>query len=477
MTFLERLWRSPILNAWFHHGVKILMAILAIPIALANLSAEEVNVWLLFTTATAMGQGVIFGFNVTFVRFFSYTYSGVDIREFRTIKSKFVESYSNECNYLQMGYLFKMMGVIFIFLAIIYFVTLLVLGTWMLYKPIMALQNYSVGWLLWLFVLTATTIIVYLSMYQILLEGINDVALVHRVGGIVNTFGLVATLLVLWLHTSLINLIVAYQVTALVAALALLASVHWFRGNLLGKIKGGQLKKEVFTVLWESTWKSGITTIMANIIKHVSGVIVAQLFPPVQSASFLLTKRFFDVVDSFTMISFQAKAPEIARLRGRGDISSLILLLRKVQYICYAIFLIGVSTILFSSDIILNAIGSEVSIATYDLLLLFSVAHLLSRWGGINLSISNQANHIIEHISSAIFFVLYFMSIYFLYGTLGLNVFPAAVIFSCMVTMPFIASITYKTFGTNFLAFEKKVFLPVVGALFVINLVYVVTYV
>ena len=64
----------------------------------------------------------------------------------------------------------------------------------------------------------------------------------------------------------------------------------------------------VFILVWES-WKSTITNISSNIINNISGILVANYFNTAQSATFLFTKRIFNVIESFTQTTFQARLP------------------------------------------------------------------------------------------------------------------------------------------------------------------------
>ena len=312
-----------------------------------------------------------------------------------------------------------------------------------------------------------------MTIYQIYLRGINKVALINRVTTAVSFGGILLVLYVGIYFPSLLNIVTAIQFIALVNSSCIYFVAKKSNNSFVETIPKSHFKKEVFHEVWDSAWKSGFTTILATIIKHISGVIVAQLFNPLSSASFLLTKNIFELLESFTMVPFQAKIPEIASLRGRGDFKKLLPLLRKILYLTYGTFIIGIVIILFFGSDILNIIKGNVVLGSLSLLVAFVFSTLISRWSGINLAISNQANNVIEHINASIVFLVYFLFIGLFYKQLDTVVFPLASLFGTLATVPFIIKRTYKTLHTTFFKFERYIFIPVLFIVGLISFIYI----
>ncbi|WP_108869584.1 hypothetical protein [Aquimarina aquimarini] len=470
---LSKLYNSSIFTSWISQLIKVVFSLVTLPIVLKQFSVEQVNVWFLFITIVGIGQGIQYGFNTTFVRFFSYSFSGVRIKEFFDIKNKLEASLSKDVDKQEFSDLYVVLKRTFLFLTLIYFFLLAVFGTWGVIKPIGFLENYQEGWIAWLVIILSTSINLYMSIYQIYLRGINKVALINRVITIVSFFGIFLILFVGIYFPSLLNIILVVQFIAIMNSLCLYFASQKSNDSFLQKIPKSFFKKEVFNEVWDSAWKSGLTTIFATVIKHISGVIVAQLFTPISSASFLLTKRLFELLESFTMVTFQAKIPEIAAFRGRGDFKKLIPLLKKVLYLSYGIFVIGIVVILFFGENLISIIKGNAELGGISLLLAFTYSTLISRWAGINLAISNQANNVIEHINASIVFVIYFLFLGLLYKELGIVVFPLAALVSTLATAPFIIKRTYKTLNTTFIEFEKYMFIPIIIIVSLISLVYI----
>jgi len=469
---LHRLYNSAIINSWFSGLIMLFSSLIAIPIVLSKLSVEEINVWFLFASIVAISHGVLFGFNSTFARFVAYANSGVKISEFRNLRFKKESTFSDYVDNSELGRIFFLMKKVYLFLSLIYAFIIIAIGYFALSKPIAALDIQAEGWLAGLIVAVSTIMTLSFGYYQVFLLGINKVALVQRIMSVVNLVGLFFILIVLFIYPTLISIVLVYQLVALSTTFSI---IYYSRRELKNNNISNRNKKfdrELFTIVWESAWKSGITTILSNVVQHISAIIVAHFFVPAVSASFLFTKRLFDILARFTMTTFQARLPIIAKYRGRGDFDTLIPFLRQTQYISFSVLLIGYAILLFFGEGILSLIKSNVNIGDFTLLMLFSFATFLSRWGGMNLSISNQANHVVEHINALIGATIYLITIYLFFNFLGVNIFPFANIISFFFVLYLFIKNVYPTIHTTFISYEKKVMFPAISILAFTNVAY-----
>lgn len=419
----------------------------------------------------AISQGVLFGFNTTFLRFISYSYSGVNISEFQNIKEKKSVNFNGSINIKEFSKIFSLMKYTYVWITIIYIIFILITGYFILRKPISFLENPNDGWFSFLVVVFCSSITIFLGFYQIFLEGLNKVALVQRAFSVINFFGIFFILIVLFYFPSLILIVLVYQIITVFANLIifLLARKEIKKMNL-PFIK---YSKQLFLIVWDSAWKGGITAILATTLKHVSVIFVSNFFIPSISATFLFTKRLFDIIEKFTMTPYQARIPEIAKYRSRGDLKSLIPFLKQTQFYCFIIFLLGYVSLISIGDYVLPLISSNVDLGDVTLIVLFSFASFFNRWSGITLSISNQANLILEHLNSYIIFFVYFILLFLLYEILGIYSFPIAQLVSVIIAAFFIFKKIYLTLNTNFYEFEKLNILLYFLILVIINTVYI----
>lgn len=469
---IHRLLNSSILNSWFSNVVILVSSLIAIPIVITNLDVQEINIWFLFASVVAMSQSILFGFNGTFARFISYSFSGVKIKEYQVIKHKNNINFNETFCVLELSRIFYLMRNIYFFLSICFLFVLIIIGYFVLRHPVNLLTYPNEGWTSWMIIVASTTYTLSFGYYQVFLEGINKVALVQRTIGLVNLIGLPFILGILYFYPTLIAIVFIYQLISLITTTCIIYFAILERKKLGIKSSKNKIDKELFAIVWESAWKSGITTILANIVKHISAVLVAQLFSPAISASFLFTKRLFDVIERFTMTTFQARIPIIAKLRGQGDFKKLIPFLRQTQIMSFSVFLVGYSILLFFGESVLEIINSNVELVNFNLIILFSFATFLSRWGAMNMLISNQANHVVEHYNALIGSSVFFIVIYFLYGSLGINVFPVAQILSFIAVIFLFIKNVYPSIQETFYNYEKRLMLPMLGVLILINSIY-----
>ena len=86
--------------------------------------------------------------------------------------------------------------------------------------------------------------------------------------------------------------------------------------------------------------------------------------------------------------------------------------------------------------------------------------------------ISNMANHVVDYKLFLIIIVVYFSTIYSLYDIIGIEIFPIAIILGFIVGAPILIKYVYSTFDTTFIRYEKKVSIPLLVVLTLVNIVY-----
>lgn len=468
-----KLYNSAIFTSWISQGSRLLFSLIVIPVIVIKLSTEEINVWFLLTSIVILGQSIQFGFNPTFVRFISYAISGIRIRDFKHLKSKFNPEYNKNINNDELADLIITLKRIYLVLTIIFTILLITLGSLALKKPISFLDNPTSGWLSWCAVVVTSAISLYQSVYQIILLGLNQVALVQRVTALINIIGVFVIILVAINLPSLFNIVLVYQLIQV--SITSILIFYFFKANnsLLLKLNlNRKFKWNVFKIIWDSAWKSGISVFISNTINQVSGLIVAHKFSTEISASFLFTKRIFEVLSTLSMTVFQAKLPHLSSLRGKGDLIKLMPIVKLVLYNTYGIIFLGYITLIIGGESLLTLIKGNTEFGSIELVITFSFLLLITRWGAICQGLSNQANNVIEHLGAMYGLLVYCIFILLFFNQLGIYSFPLAIIVSNIITMPIIIKHMYSTLNTTFLKFEKNYFIPALILLILINIFY-----
>ncbi len=467
----NRIYHSAIFNSWFSNAIILFSSIIAIPIVITKLNIEEINVWLLLGSIVAISKSVILGFNGTLLRFIAYSHAGVKIEDFKSLKMKKTNK-TNEFNIEEFSSIYFMLKRIYVYLSLTYIAIILTISYFGLQKPIGELSYESDGWIATLIILISTSTTVIFGFYQIFLNGIGKVADVQRIVGIVNLFGLFFILLTLYMYATLISIVLVYQLVAVFTTFVLVIKAKKEMKHFEFDEKSNKFDKKLFSVIWDSSWKSTITTILANIIRHISAILVAQLFTPTVSASFLFTKKIFDIIDGFCKATFQARIPVLAKYRGTGNLDTFIPYLRKTEYLSYGVFLIGYVALLIGNEYILPLFSSNVELGSTTLIIIFSYTIFISRWAGMTAAISSISNHVIDHIYIFFVAIIYFVTLYAFYESVGINIFPLAILCGFVLSSPILISAVYQTIHVSFVEYEKQTLLPMFGILTLINLIY-----
>ena len=154
---IYKILNSPILTGWIFNGARLLQSLILLPFILAQFSPEEINVWFLFLSIIAISEIVVFGLNSTFVRFISYTASGVHFSSFDKIKDNVKCKVEFDVNH-QMDEILKILFILFTGIAIFYGSVLYIGGHYVLDKPISFISNPGPVWAAWFILVFANTI-------------------------------------------------------------------------------------------------------------------------------------------------------------------------------------------------------------------------------------------------------------------------------------------------------------------------------
>ena len=454
-------------SAWLFGGLSAISGVILLPFILNKLSPEEINVWFLFFLITGISEMVVFGFNITFSRFVSYTIAGIHYHNFNKIKNN-TQTKKGLNIQKQLSEIFTLCIITFGAIAFIYLIIGSSFGYLALKKPISFLTDSSVGWNSWVIIIFGNFIRILLYVFPIFLQGMNKMSIYYNILSFQRIAYITMALSVLYFSPSLLSLSIASTLSLIIVSL-----LFWLVFYLKNKeIKVLKINKDLFYTIWDSAWKSGITKIIAPILQYISGIIFAQFASPFASSSFLLTQRIFDIILQLSDITFNNFLPKIAFLRGNNNFNDLNNLIKKVSLLSFSIFVLGYLIFLFFGENLLLMTRSNVALAPKNIIILFSFAYLLGRLGSNQLNLANQANQVIEHKNILIYAVSYFFFLFLFIKDMSMWVFPTAMIIAQIISLLFIVNRSYKLYNTKFIEAEKMSFIPVYVILLVINLIY-----
>ena len=153
---------------------------LIIFVSSTTLSIEETNVVLFFVTIVGVAQIAQLGFNVTYLRYFTYSNSGINASKFRKVAdNKCVNSDIESSK--QFYCLIYSAKKVYVVLSIFLIISLLIFGSLLLSKPASQVDDRTSVLTSWLIVLLTVPITFYLSLYRTVLEGMKKILFVQKV--------------------------------------------------------------------------------------------------------------------------------------------------------------------------------------------------------------------------------------------------------------------------------------------------------
>ena len=324
---IKKAWNSPTIMTWLSYSTKALTLFGVLPLVIKQFAPGDVVLWYLFSTIITIQSLADFGFRQTFSRVISYAFSGaVDIGVFNNTNSKTnANNYNEAPNLPLLNSIVATMKHIYLRLTAIIFVLMVIFGTWTMFKPVQSAANISQAWWGWVVVLLVSCISFYGKIYMNFLEGLFKIALVRRVETLTSLGSILTSIAVLIWSPTLLNLVIVNQLWVLIVTFRDWYLCKTFDGKFyLSVSKPESFNKEIFTKIWPSAWRSGISGLMSIGLTNVTGLIYAQVGSTAGIASYLLALRIINQVRDISMAPFYSKLPLLAMLRAKRDTQGLL---------------------------------------------------------------------------------------------------------------------------------------------------------
>lgn len=459
-NYFYRAWNSPTLMTWGSFFSRSLSLVVVLPLLLTRLSTEEIALWYLYMTIISFQMLVDVGFSPTFSRVIAYAMGGVKVDDLKSPKAQ----NNGQVNWETLELIYSEMRVIYSRLGLLWPTLLVVFGTLALIKPVSHVQNTFSAWSAWGVILVVSTVAIRGNIYSSYLQGINQIALLRRWEAITSIGAIVTSFLVLILGGGLLGLVIAHQGWQVLNILR----NRW----LSGVVEDGRFKsfarekknKKVFDAVWPSAWRSGVGHFMTYGLVQASGVLYAQVGTAAGVASYLLALRLIQTVSQFSQAPFYSKLPVFARLFAEDKKDELVAFAKRrmrLSYWCYVAGFIGLG---IAGEPLLKFIGSNADFPAHLLWSLLGLAFFVERYGAMHLQLYSTTNHIIWHIVTIAFGIIYILACLILFDLIGVHCFPVGILLGHLGFYSwYSAKHSYKFFALSFKSFDlPTVFVPLV---------------
>ncbi|QDW26947.1 hypothetical protein FFJ24_019845 [Pedobacter sp. KBS0701] len=362
---------------------RVASSAILLPLILRFLPAEEVGVWALFSSISALIFLLDFGFNSSFTRNVTYVFSGAHILEAEGITK--VDNIKNHVNYELLKGLISAMRWFYGRVSMLLLALLITVGSFYIYH---VLKDYSGNqvhiYLSWGMFCVINTYNLYTLYYDALLEGKGLIRVAKKITIIGNlTYLAIAALLVLN-GFGLLALVSSQFIAVLI--IRILSYRVFFTVPLKKELDNAANinNKDILAKIYPNAFKYGITSLGGFMIQRSSIFIGATFISLVSIASFGVTRQLLEVLVAVANIALATYLPKIAKLRLEDDIQSIKVIYIRGIILSNAIFISGALILYYIGPIFLAALSSHTKLVSQNVLL----AMIFSSWIGLNAGIS-----------------------------------------------------------------------------------------
>lgn len=460
---LLRLWRSGTITTWASFLSRSVGTLLLLAIVLRKFTPADFNLWALFSIFLSLQTVADFGFGFTFVRALSAALAGANAP--RMLLRGREDLGATPPNGMMVARIIGTMRAIYRRLALIYLAVLVSVGTYLMIRPIS--QSDSSGWISWGIIMISGYVTLRSNYLIMLMQGLNEVALLRRWEAITSVAGTVVGCVALLLNGSLMILVISTQFWVVFAALRnfhicrkLLRDRFGLTGIPLARTDGEMVK-----TLWPSAWRTAIGAIMSLGLIQATGIFYAQIADPVVTASYLLCLRILQMLSAFSQAPFYSKLPLLTQWQAKGMREQLLALAAKGMRLSLWVYVGGFLTVGIICPLAIRFLESPMEFPSLRLWSILGLMFFIERYGAMHLNLYSTTGHIINHIVNGVTGILSFLYMIFLFPVLGIFTVPVGLLLGYIsFYMWYPSKYTYKEYNLRFSVFDRKVaFFPLLA--------------
>lgn len=386
---------------WNYAGntLNIGMGIFLLPIILLMLTTQEIGLWYVFASMSALVMLVDFGFSPTIMRNITYSWSGA---EELLPEGTLQVDVDGKPNYGLLKSIITSSKKIYMILTIMSGILLFSLGTFYIYGLLPGNEmEYLVAWLIYAL---AIILNLYYSYWTPLLKGIGAIKEANQVLIISRLIYIMLSIIGLILGGGLVWLSLMYLVSGLL--LRILSKVYFYR--LLGgafyhqDIEDKYNFKKIFTVMWPNAKKLGVVSIGAWMITRSTTLLCATYLGLEITAQYGLSLQILGIVGSFSSLLFNAYIPEIASSRVSHNFRRYNQIFSRAISLQWVVAIIGLLNVVILGPISLVLIGSNSTLLPSSILVMLGIV-LFLEWNHSTFATLITMSNTVPFVGAAIY--------------------------------------------------------------------------
>lgn len=361
--------------SYFSQFFNTAAGLIILPLILRLLSAEEIGMNYLMLTIGSMVALFDFGFAPQFGRNITYVLSGA-----KELKKEGVDVVdSKDIDYRLLSTMIHTARYVYRRLSLIVLFTMLTLGSGYIYNVTEGFTNVNNSFIIWLVYSISTFFNIYYSYYTSLLTG-KGLIMEARKASVYSrlTYMLLAASL-LFMGIGLLGVALASLIAPFVNRYF---SYHYFFTPDLRKEIGAikiskQEKIDLLKMIWHNSKKLGIVYVSGYVITRLSLFMAGLYLSLTDIASFGLMMQLVTLITSFSGTLFVTYQPMFSYLRVKNNNHLLIRKFAFSMNVQYVLYLAGIFLLVFLGPWILTLIGSNATLPSHLIVLLYALTVLL----------------------------------------------------------------------------------------------------
>lgn len=395
---------------YFSRFLRIGQGLILLPLILKLLPTDQIAIWALYATITALVSMFDLGFSNVFSRNATQILSGKKIGFNSTAKQIAATEPSSigEIDVYDFKKLIIIMKKYYFYISSILLIFLLSVGSFYLYKVSHDVANKFQLYLSWLFLIGSAILNFYYNYIAIILQSkglVKETQIISVYGILISMFFAIIGILIGW---GLIAITLAGFISVIYN--------RFFLYKLYNKEIKPIFPSEIITFeiayfkeIWRVTYKVSIASISSLVI-YRSGVIIISLFLPLNEAgSFAFSMNLAFIISEVSFMFFYSHLPQINSMVFHGNNDGLKKTFLSSIFMTILSFCMGGCAIVLFGNQILGLIGSHMMLIPKIPFTLIFVILLLDQIQNMSTFIlfsSNKLNYMWPYAISATLIVI-----------------------------------------------------------------------
>lgn len=302
---MQKLFKSATITTWFFSGSKLIILLFLTSLIIKKFNVGEIALWYLFSSVQGLAHLFDIGFSSTIIRFTAYNRA---IEDPKDTQKNFQKLYNS-------------MNTVFIFLVLIVFAFLSLIGYFSVW-PLIIKNEISNGLLSFAPIFFILPLNFFLKKNDAFIKGMNEVSLYNNWNAVLYFATGLITIIMLLLEMPFYLVVLTSQLGILINSIKnifLLKQVVDFDLKLFAF----SYDKSIINNYWKPTWKSALISLSSNGMNHVTNIMIPMFFSIELVASYLFSMRLIQFINEFSWAPFYSQIPKYIKEYKQGKLKKL----------------------------------------------------------------------------------------------------------------------------------------------------------